>query len=539
MTSASLTEHISRDPRPGPNQDVTVRLLEGLPHVLVVWPVKALFALCTLGCVIPLSFLMLVSYGISLARVEGVGRCLQWVGFAIISLPFLCAFPALITWLVPLPIHPLIVFPLLLRLQDLALLALVGRVPLKYNVRNLIVRWPTTLLTAFAFTMVIALMTVMLAFVNGMYRLTEGSGHPGNVIVLADGATDELFSSLSHGDIGDVERSPLVLHDEHGQALSSAETYIVVNQPIPGATAGGRQRRFIQVRGIDDPVRAGIVHGLPLHAGGAWFSPAGVDTVREGNGEEPVIQAVVGEGIARELGRDRGRPTLEVGDVFEIGPRKWVITGILQSAGSTFDSEVWAKRQVVGPMFGKENYSTVVLRTANAADAEATAKDLTTNFKKSALQAQTETAYYDKLNGTNQQFLVAIVFVAVVMAVGGVFGVMNTMFAAISQRIKDIGVLRILGFASWQILVSFLLESLVLALVGGLLGCALGYLANGWTATSIVGSGQGGGKSVMLKLVVDGNILATGLLLTLNMGGLGGLLPALSAMRLKPLDSVR
>ena len=85
------------------------------------------------------------------------------------------------------------------------------------------------------------------------------------------------------------------------------------------------------------------------------------------------------------------------------------------------------------------------------------------------------------------------------MAVGGVFGVMNTMFAAISQRIKDIGVLRILGFARWQILVSFFLESLVLALVGGLLGCALGSLADGWTATSIVCSGQGGGKSVVLS----------------------------------------
>ena len=436
-------------------------------------------------------------------------------------------------------ISPVLLLPIAFVAVVALVLLAVGRVPLKYNLRNLIVRWPTTLLTALAFTLVIALLTVMLAFVNGMYRLTAGSGHPGNVIVLSDGATDELFSNLAYDDRGDVERHPLVLRDEQDRALCTAETYIVVNQPIPGAVAGGRQRRFVQVRGMDDPAMAGRVHGLSLHEGGAWFSPAGVDTVRDGDSEEPVIQAVLGEGIAREFGHDRHRPTLAVGDLFEIGPRKWVVTGILQSAGSTFDSEVWAKRQIVGPMFGKTNYSTIVLRTASAADAEKTAKDLTTNYKKAALQAQTETAYYDKLNGTNQQFLVAIVFVAVVMAVGGVFGVMNTMFAAISARINDIGVLRILGFASWQILVSFLLESLVLALVGGLVGCALGYLANGWTASSIVGSGQGGGKSVVLKLVVDGNILAAGLLLTLIMGGLGGLLPALSAMRLRPLESLR
>ena len=151
-----------------------------------------------------------------------------------------------------------------------------------------------------------------------------------------------------------------------------------------------------------------------------------------------------------------------------------------------------------------------------------------------------ETEYYERLSTTNQQFLVAIIFVAIIMAIGGVFGVMNTMFAAISQRLKDIGVLRILGYGRWQILVSFFIEGLVLALIGGLIGCAIGSLANGHTATSIISSGQGGGgKSVVLKMVVDGRIVLTGLLFSLAMGCVGGLLPALSAMRLKPLDAVR
>jgi len=114
------------------------------------------------------------------------------------------------------------------------------------------------------------------------------------------------------------------------------------------------------------------------------------------------------------------------------------------------------------------------------------------------------------------------------------------MFAAISQRIKDIGVLRILGYARWQILVSFLLESVVIALVGGILGCALGSLCNGLSATSIVGSGQGGfGKTVIFRLAVDINTIAIGILLTLMMGFLGGLLPSLRAMRLRVLDAVR
>src|SRR5262249_17887520 len=147
----------------------------------------------------------------------------------------------------------------------------------------------------------------------------------------------------------------------------------------------------------------------------------------------------------------------------------------------------------------------------------------------------TETEYYDKLSETNRQFLFSIMIVAMIMAMGGVFGVMNTMFAAISARTRDIGVLRILGFARWQILMSFFLESLVIALIG----CALGSVADGGEASSIVSGGQGGGKSVLLKLVVDANIVSAGMLFTLLMGGVGGLLPALSAMRLRPLEALR
>ena len=154
-------------------------------------------------------------------------------------------------------------------------------------------------------------------------------------------------------------------------------------------------------------------------------------------------------------------------------------------------------------------------------------------------QAFTEREYYAKMSDTNKQFSFAIYVVAMIMAVGGMLGIMNTMYAAISQRTKDVGVMRILGFSRWQVLMSFFLESLLIALIGGVLGVAIGSLADGWTANSIVGSGQGGGKSVVLKLTVDPSIILGGVLFSLAMGALGGLLPALSAMRLKPLDAVR
>ncbi|MFO0880461.1 MAG: FtsX-like permease family protein [Gemmataceae bacterium] len=466
---------------------------------------------------------------------------------------------------------PAAVLGSLLVIVLLQLLGVIKKVPYSYSLRNLVVRWRITLMTALAFTLVIGLMIVMLAFVNGMTRLTESSGVPGNVIILADGATDELFSNLGYGDIKEVELRPEIVKQD-GKPLASWEVYVVVNQPIlvrkcprcgelvqvdrygeqllehgsppcPGSgtrIVGTRGRRFIQVRGIEDPVRSGLVHNLPLKEGGAWFSQAGVQALpgAESSGEQ-AIQAVIGSGLARELGPDAGKKALEVGDIFDLGPRKWIVTGILQSAGSTFDSEVWAKFQIVGELFGKQTYTTCVVRTESPEVARTFAEDLKKNFTRPAISAQPETEYYANLNTTNQQFLQAIRIVVAIMGIGGVFGVMNTMFAAIAQRTKDIGVLRILGFAPWQVLVAFFLEAVMLAFVGGIIGCALGSLVNGWSASSIIASGPGGGKSVVLKMIVDGPTLAWGMFFALAMGCIGGLVPALSAMRLKPLDAVR
>ena len=438
-------------------------------------------------------------------------------------------------------------------------LGVVRGVPFRYNLRNLMVRWRVTLLTALAFTAVVALTIVMLAFVNGMDRLTEGSGQPGNVLVLSDGATDELFSNLGYGDVTRIEQLAGIQHDNDGKPLVSWELFVVANQQIPNAKPGERQRRFVQVRGIVDPVRSGNVHSLELHDGGKWFGEAGVEN-RSKQGSA-AIQAVLGEGIARELAKDlrpaeespgfwkrvsvllfgeeKFKASLEAGDRFQLGGRDWEVVGVMKSAGSTFDSEVWAKADLVGDVFGKKTRTTVVVRTPDAAKAKEMATYLTEQFKSPAVQAQPETEYYEKLSATNQQFSFAIRFVAFFMAVGGVFGVMNTMYAAISQRTKDIGVLRILGYGRWQLLTSFFVEAILLALIGGVLGCAIGSLANGFTATSIISGGQGGGKTVVLHLTVDFSTLLTGIAFSLAMGCVGGLLPAIAATRLKPLDAVR
>ena len=472
---------------------------------------------------------------------------------------------------------------LLVYLSDLALLMMIGKVPLAYNLRYLWVRKRDTILTAVVFTVVVALVIVLLAFVNGMYKLNENTGIPGNVLVLSEGSTDELFSNLGYSDVNNVER--IIVHEDDKNRplpnpkgvgvqqvtpgpdgrplvgadgkvvplpadapeqlkhkapyLASYEAYLVMNQPVPTHPGEPQRRRFLQIRALKDVHLAAGVHNIDLYPGGHWFNDQSVEE-RDG---KTYLACTIGEGVASTLGPDLGKSRLEVGDTFELGDDKWLVTGIMKTQGTTYGSEVWTGvNNTVVAGTGKGNkYTTLVLRMAENTEAASRgmAYYLQYRYDQVKLKAYSEPDYYKELTKTNEQFLFCIVMLAVVMAVGGVFGVMNTMFASIAARIKEVGVLRILGFKRWQILISFMIESLLIAAVGGALGCLLGLFANFFEASSSLSGGNGGGKTVSLKFIVDYQTIAAGMLFTLIMGRLGGLVPALSAMRMEILDSLR
>lgn len=463
---------------------------------------------------------------------------------------------------------------------DLILLLLIGKVPLNYNLRYLWVRRRDTALTAVAFTVVVALVVVLLAFVNGMYKLNETTGVPGNVLVMSEGSTDELFSNLSRGgDIENAVKAP-VLNDSKGRPigpggkgvsigwalpnpdgsltrlpadapkdkpgaipLMSYESYLVMNQPVPTKEGEAPRRRFLQLRAFLDVRVGSVVHEIALEPGGRWFTPNSVEPNEKAPGNQEYLQCCLGEGAAATLGEDAGKKRLVVGDTFQLGDRWWKVIGLMRTRGTTYGSEIWTGNEnpIVSAADKRDKFTTLVLRMGDNLDesAKAMAFHLTEEEEKVKLKAFAEPDYYKELTKTNEQFLTAIVLMALIMAVGGIFGVMNTMFASIAARIKEVGVLRILGFKRWQILISFMIESLVIAFAGGLLGCLLGYFANGFEAASTLSGGQGGGKSVTLTMQVDFTIIATGLLFTLVMGRLGGLVPALSAMRMEILESLR
>src|SRR5262249_46197041 len=181
------------------------------------------------------------------------------------------------------------------------------------------------------------------------------------------------------------------------------------------------------------------------------------------------------QGVAATLGEDLKKKSMEPGDTFELGDLQWVVKGVMHTEGTTFGSEVWcSNNNLVTKAFGKSSYTTYVLRVNQpTVDAAKTfAYHVRNRYSTQKLKAIAEQEYFADLNKNNQQTLYAVIVVAVVMAIGGVFGVMNTMYAAIAQRTKDIGILRLLGFKRWQVLVAFLLESMTIAVIGGAIGVA-------------------------------------------------------------------
>jgi putative ABC transport system permease protein len=377
-------------------------------------------------------------------------------------------------------------------------------IPFAYSHRNLRVRWKTTLMTASGFTLVVAALVVMLAFVNGILEVCTLTGEPENVLVLSRGNADEVLSRIDREAVLQIEDDPGIAHNSSGRLLSSREAFLPVNQRVGTQT--------LQVRGVTDLALEVHPH-IKIIEG---------EMLRPGRGE-----VILGRAIQQELG-------LKLGDNLEIGQKMRHVCGIFSSEGSVFEIEVWADLTELLEQFRREGtYSTIVLATPDRATAELVAKRLT-DTRRLSVEAVPEPAYYLEQAEQTNSLRAAGITVALFMGIGAVFGITNTMFAAIEQRTKDIAVLRLLGFRKHEILISFLIEAMLIALIGGCLGSALGYCVNGLSVNSGLST-----KAIAFAFSVDAPSILIALMFTLLLGIVGGILPALAAMRVDPLQSLR
>lgn len=382
--------------------------------------------------------------------------------------------------------------------------------PLKYNLRNLVVRKGSTLATAFTIGLTVAVFLLVMALARGIDLTLSSSGEPLNVMVVREGSTAELNSSVSREQFNDliyldgVER-------EGDKPLATAETITLIYKPRKGMNQGSN----VTVRGVG-PMSFKLHSGFQV-VDGRTFQPG-------------LTEAVVSKRIAE---RFQG---LEVGDKFRIQTTDYTVVGLFDSAGKAFESEIWVDVNSLSSTTKRDSFSSAILRAKDQNSLAALTKRITDD-PKLHLKALSERTFYEDQQGVASGALKGLaVFISFIMAVGAGFAGMNTMYAAVARRTKEIGTLRVLGFSRLSILIAFLMESVSVALIGAAIGILLtlplNFISTGtsnWVTFSEIAFNFRVTPDLMISALIFGAII----------GFVGSLLPSIRASRFRIVEALR
>lgn len=385
-------------------------------------------------------------------------------------------------------------------------------IPLVYNLRNVMQRPLTTLATGWGIAMVVTILVGAFALASGFQAALVGTGSTQNAIVLRTGADSEISSGVGREQANILRALPDIAIGPDGRPLVSAEMVVLTNLDRVGQKGSSN----ITIRGID-PVSLALRDQMKVIQG-RMFAP-GTD------------ELIVGERIAKRFAG------LRVGDRVTFGQRTFTVVGHFQAGGSAFESEIWGDNAVLMPAFDRNDaFQSVTFRMRNPG-AFAELKKRLEGDPRLGVQVKTERQWYgDQSMMLGTMIRVAGVVITLIMAIGAIFGAMNTMYAAVSQRTREIAVLLTLGFSRGSIMLSFLVESVILALIGGVLGCLLALPINGITTSTTNWSSF---SEVAFAFRVTPLGLALGMLFAAAMGFVGGLLPAWRASRQPLATSLR
>jgi putative ABC transport system permease protein len=359
---------------------------------------------------------------------------------------------------------------------------------------------------------VVAVITVLIAMSEGFRAALRGSGRADNAIVVTRGSASEMLSEVEPEDRNVILADSRLARRPDGQILASAESVMVMS--LRKRTDGHRTN--VTLRGV--PPLAFEVRGGIRVTSGRPFRPG-------------LAEVMAGRRI-RERVRD-----LDVGSRFRYRGQDLTVVGVFESDGAAFESEVWGDYASLNAILRRPTVTNcMVVRMQDPADIPALDRRIRA-LPGATLQAVPERLYYENQGGHVAMVLRALAsLVAVVMGVGAVFGAMNTMYAIVAARTREIGTLRALGFSRRAILASFVVESALLALIGGGLGCLLALTANGYTTGA---SNLQTFREVAYAFRITPPILVAGMGFALVMGILGGLLPSVRAARLSIAAAVR
>jgi putative ABC transport system permease protein len=383
---------------------------------------------------------------------------------------------------------------------------------LRYNLRNLSARWKTTLLAIFGIALVVAAVVVIASMSAGFQIALSSTGSDNNAIAVQRGSMSELTSWINIANVQTILTDPRIARDAQGTPLASCEIVIIASKP----RKTDNQPANITLRGVT-PMAFNVRNNIKL-VEGRMFTPG-------------LLEVIVGKKISERVNG------LNIGDTIRVQRKDLKVVGLFTADGSSFESEMWGDYNALGPAVNRSGgCESVTARMTNPALISAFDKDLRAN-PQFQVQAQSERTYYEDQAGSLGTALKILAgFVGIVMGIGAVFGAMNTMYAIVSQRTREIGTLRALGFSRSTILFSFVTESVFLAIVGGAIGCLLALPMQGFTA----GTGDTQSFSELaFAFQITPPIVAVGMIFAVLMGVFGGLLPAFRAASMPITKALR
>lgn len=383
-------------------------------------------------------------------------------------------------------------------------------IPLKYNLRNLRVRWRLTLATSLGIALVVAVFVMVMALSAGMKATYISTGDPRNLLVLRKGSTAESSSQIMRDEIPTIRYTPGIARDENGVPLASAEIIVLLFLDRADGSGGANVlARGLSETGLKLRPAIKITEGRMLRSG--------------------LHECVVSRRISQRFAN------CKVGDSFTAGRVNWTVVGIFDGKGTAYDSEIWMDADETRSVFKRNFYGSVLLRPADGVDTTALATRLEAD-KNLKVRVLSESKYYEEQTQSADLPRYFANILSVIMSIGAAFSAMNTMYATVGARTREIGTLRVLGFRRREIYITFLIESVLLSLVGGALGCLLALPVNGY-ATG--GMSQVAFTEIAFEFRITPELLGQGMLFALIMGVLGGLLPARVAARKPVLEALK
>jgi putative ABC transport system permease protein len=385
-------------------------------------------------------------------------------------------------------------------------------IPLIYNVRSVRARWTSTIVAVLGIAGTVGVFVAMLSLAHGFKATLVASGSPGNALVMRAGSSSEMMGGVTLESVKIIQDAPGIARDANGPLVTQE---VVGVMPVPLISTGTDAN--VQIRGVAANVLE--IRKFVKVSEGRMFQPG-------------LTELVAGKNASKTYSG------LTLGNTIDMAGGHWKVVGIFDAGGSAFDSEIWCDSHVLNDILKRPaNIFQSVTVHMDSPDSFRALKDSLTADPRLNVDVTHEVDYYAKQSITMTRLITVLGgLVAMIMAVGAVFGALNTMYSAVSERGREIATMRALGFNAYSVVFSFLVEALLISLIGGIVGCLVVLPLNGLT-TSTMNFQTFSNLAFAFKITPA--LLTQGIIFALVMGVVGGLLPAIRAASLPVATALR